>query len=54
MDVFGTFLQLGEGSQGVAGLGVAGVIDLDQDGAVALDDERVAGVVMVLNASGRP
>ena len=44
------FFQLGEGSQSVAGLGVTRIIDLHQDGAVALDDERIGGVIMRLNA----
>jgi hypothetical protein len=46
VDVFGTLLQLGKGRQGVAGLGITRVIDLDQNGAIALNDEGVAGVVI--------
>ena len=39
MDVLGRFLQLGEHGQRVAGLRVDGAIHLQQQGAVALDDE---------------
>ena len=46
MDVLGALFQLGERGQGVAGLGVPRVVHLDQDGAVALDDERIGGIVM--------
>ena len=46
MDVFGAFLQLRERRQRVAGLGIAGIVHLDQDGAIALDDEGIAGVVI--------
>ena len=49
VDVFGAFFQFGEGGQGVAGLGVTRVVHLDQDGAIALDDEGVGGVVLAPN-----
>ena len=35
MDVLRALFQLGEGGQGIAGLGVVGIIDLDQDRAIA-------------------
>src|SRR5207237_1170225 len=46
VDVFGAFLQLGERGEGVAGLGVTRIIDLDQNGAIALDDEWIGGIVI--------
>jgi len=41
VDVFGAFLQLRKARQRVARLLVAGVIDLQQDGPIALHDHRI-------------
>src|SRR5262249_1073663 len=52
VDGFGAFLQFRERRKRVAGLGVLWIVDLGQDGAVALDDERVGGIV--LHSFSRP
>ena len=44
VNVFRAFLQFGERRNRIAGLGVFGIVHLDQDGAVGLDDERVRRV----------
>ena len=44
VDMLRAFFQLGERRQGVAGRGVLGIVDLDEDGFVALDDQRVGDV----------
>ena len=46
MNVLRAFLQLREGGEGVAGLGVAGVVHFHQDRAVALHDQRIGGIVV--------
>ena len=43
VDVLGGTLQLGEGSDGAAGLAGSGAGDLQEDGLVGLDDERAVG-----------
>jgi len=45
VDMLGAFLQFREWSKRVAGLGVERVIDLQKDGSVPLDDERVGRVI---------
>ncbi len=46
VNVFRTFLQLGEGRQRVARLGVARVVYLDENRAIALDDEGIGRIVI--------
>ena len=46
MNVFRTFLKLGKRRQRITGGTVLGIIDLNENGAVALDDEWIAGVVI--------
>ena len=46
MDMLRTLFQLRERSERIAGLGIAWIINLDQDRAIPLNDERVAGIVI--------
>ena len=46
MDMLRALLQLGEGCDRVAGLGVGRVVDLQEHRAVALHDQRVGGMVL--------
>ena len=46
VNVLGALLQLGERRDRVAGLGVQRIVDLQQDRAVALHDQRIGGVVL--------
>jgi hypothetical protein len=45
MDVFGTFNQFGERSERFPGGFSLGRVDFEKNGAVALDDEGVFGVI---------
>ena len=49
----GLFSQLGERSERVACLGILGVVDFQQDRAIALHDERVGGVILHGLLAGR-
>ena len=46
VNVLGALLQLGERRDRVAGLGVQRVVDLQQDRAVPLHDQRIGGIVL--------
>ena len=55
VDVLGAFFQLGERSEGVARLGIARIVHLDQDRAVTLHDEGIGGIVVhSLPRNGEP
>jgi hypothetical protein len=45
MNVFGTFLKFGEGSESVTGGGIERVINLDKNRAITLHDEWICGIV---------
>jgi hypothetical protein len=45
VDVLGTLLELGERRDGVASFSVLRIIDLEEDRAVTLNDERTGWVV---------
>ena len=53
MDVLGALLQLGEGGERVAGLGVQRVVDFQEDRAVALHDQRVGGLYCMGSLPGK-
>ena len=44
VDVLRALFQFGERGEGVAGFGVPGIIDLDQDGTIRLDDEGIGRI----------
>jgi hypothetical protein len=44
--MFRAFFKFREGSQGITSLGILGIINLNQDGAVTLNDEGVGGIVL--------
>ena len=44
VDMLRAFLKLGEGSERIAGLGIFRVIDFDENRAIRLHNERIAGV----------
>src|SRR5207244_2603181 len=52
VDVFGRFDQFGKPRQRIARLRIHGIIYFDQDGVVALDDERVVRLKLVRGSHG--
>ena len=44
--MLGALLQLGERRDRITGLGVQRIVDLQQDRAVALHDQRIGGIVL--------
>ena len=46
VDVLGALLQLGERRDRISGLGVQRIVDLQQDRAIPLHDQRIGGIVL--------